>query len=350
MTDGYGVGGGIAEYNRFFLKAFSQIPAVTKVTVLPRRSKMISGEPNSKITILKSHLNRWIYSLAAVAVLLTCGPFDVVWCGHIYMLPLARILAFAGRSSLWLQIHGIEAWQAPSKRVRSAMTAVDKVFSVSRYSRRAFLSWTSIAPENVQVLPNTYDHERFFPGRKNGALLKQFNAEGKKILMTVGRLAASEMYKGHEAVIRLLPELLKKDPDWIYWIIGDGDDRGRLEALVKEVKLQQHVRFLGFVKEDELAEFYRTADLFIMLSKREGFGIVFLEAMACGLPVIAARCGGSEDPLLDGRCGRLVEIAQPQEMLAAVHQTDLRKGDEPRAPLIFSYDHFAGHLKRLAML
>ena len=104
--------------------------------------------------------------------------------------------------------------------------------------------------------------------------------------MTVSRLASSERYKGHDRVIRSLPRVLLKHPETIYLIVGDGDDRPRLEALASEFGVRDKVRFAGLVAGEELPDYFRLADVFVMPSTGEGFGIVFLEAMACGIDVI----------------------------------------------------------------
>jgi phosphatidylinositol alpha-1,6-mannosyltransferase len=348
MTDFYGVSGGIAEYNRFFIKALSENATVEKIVTLPRRSQRHQEKENPKVLLLKARANKWQYALSAMATLMTKGPFDVIWCGHLYMSPLAQWLTFISRAKLWIQIHGVEAWQRPSNIIRRAVNCATQVSCVSRYSRKIFLGWANVAPEKVKVLPNTYDEKRFYRGVKNDDLLNKFSSKDKRILLTVGRLASGEMYKGHEAVIRLLPELLKKDTGWIYWIAGEGDDRPRLETLTQELGVGEQVRFLGFVQRESLPDLYRTADVFIMLSKGEGFGIVYLEAIACGLPVIAAVGDGSVDPLLDGRAGQLVDGESLKDVLFAIKQSFTRGDQDSEASKIFSYGNFSECLRALS--
>ena len=102
--------------------------------------------------------------------------------------------------------------------------------------------------------------------------------------MTVSRLASSEQYKGHDRVIRTLPRLLSQHPETIYLIVGDGDDRPRLESLAVECGVAEKVQFAGLVPPEELPDYFRLADVFVMPSTGEGFGIVFLEAMAYRRP------------------------------------------------------------------
>src|SRR5262249_41117825 len=157
---------------------------------------------------------------------------------------------------------------------------------VSRYTRRRLLQWIGIDPTRVKVLPNTVGPQ-YHPGPKPGYLIDRHAAGGKKVLMTASRLAASEQYKGHDRVIRTLPQILSHHPDTIYLIVGDGDDRPRLESLAAECGVMKNVQFTGLVPAEELPDYFRLADVFVMPSAGEGFGIVFLQAMATGVRVIA---------------------------------------------------------------
>jgi len=109
-----------------------------------------------------------------------------------------------------------------------------------------------------------------------------------------------------DTVIRALPLVMQAVPDARYVVVGDGDDRPRLEALAKDLGVEGHVAFLGHLSEAELQERYRKADVFAMPSRQEGFGIVYLEAMSYGKPVLAAACGGATDIVSDGQTGFLV--------------------------------------------
>jgi len=141
--------------------------------------------------------------------------------------------------------------------------------------------------------------------------------ENKRILLTVGRLESRERYKGQDRVIALMPELLARGHDVIYLIVGDGDDRLRLEQLAREARVEDRVHFLGALDADRLVEVYRGADLFVMPSTGEGFGISFLEAMACGTPALGLAAGGAPDALGDGALGRIVSES---ELPLALHE------------------------------
>jgi phosphatidyl-myo-inositol dimannoside synthase len=122
-------------------------------------------------------------------------------------------------------------------------------------------------------------------------------------------LSGREKYKGYDMVINCLPSLLINFPSIRYIIAGkyDDEEKGRIDRLIKEKGLEKHVILTGYLKEDMLTDYYQMADLFIMPSRKEGFGIVFLEAMVSGLPVIGGNMDGSVDALRNGELGILVD-------------------------------------------
>ena len=167
--------------------------------------------------------------------------------------------------------------------------------------------------------------------------------------MTISRLSAGEQYKGHDRVIRLLPRLAAEFPDIAYVIGGDGDDRGRLETLATGQGVAHLCRFIGHIPDEEIVEHYRMADVLVMPSTGEGFGIVFLEAMACGTPAIGLDVDGSVDPLERNPIGYAVSettlhrcIAQ---LLARTREKKLSNG--PRATEIFTVPAFTQHVSAL---
>jgi phosphatidyl-myo-inositol dimannoside synthase len=175
---------------------------------------------------------------------------------------------------------------------------------VSRCTRAAVAGWAAIPPERIVVVPDTVS-DGFTPG-DGRELQAAFGVSGKRVLLTVGRLARGERYKGHDRVIRAIPDLVRRGHDVVYLIIGEGDDRARLEDLAQETGVSDRVRFLGAVGAQCLAEAYRMADLFLMPSTGEGFGIAFLEAMASGTPALGLAVGGAPDALADGELGTAI--------------------------------------------
>jgi phosphatidylinositol alpha-1,6-mannosyltransferase len=301
VTDAFGGRGGIAQYNRDFFGALAQADAVSSITIVPRLA------PDPPILPVKTEqakplLGRIVYSVAAIRMALE-RRVDIVFCGHLYMAPLAVVIKRLKRAKLIIQTHGIEAWPRPSEAQRRAVEAADLVLCVSRYTRSALLSWANIEPERVFVLPNTV--REVFTAGDRASIRSKLGLEGKNVLLTVGRMDARQRYKGQDLVIKMIPALLEQGFDIQYLIAGEGDDRSRLEAFASEVGVSKRVRFLGEISVNDLVDTYRAADLFVMPSTGEGFGIAYLEAMASGTSAIGHKCGGATDALADGELGTL---------------------------------------------
>lgn len=299
VTDAYGGRGGIAQYNRDFLTMLAETGATSSITVLPRNAPDPVVTPPA-IKQARHRSGRIAYILAALRIALS-ERADVVFCGHLYSLPLAWLIARLSRARLVVQTHGIEAWPRPSWLNRITLEDADLVLCVSRYTRACILGWARIAPERVLVLPNTVS-ESFTPGEAS-ALRAAWQLEGKRVLLTVGRMDSSERYKGHDRVIAAIPYLVASGHDIVYVVLGGGDDVARLKVFAENQGIAERVRFMGSAKLPTLIAAYRMADVFVMPSTGEGFGIAFLEAMACGTPALGLAVAGARDALADGELG-----------------------------------------------
>lgn len=321
VTDAFGGRGGIAQYNRDLLGAVAGAGTVS-VRVLPRLAPdPAATHPGNSQDPPRLHRGRYVVSALRAAL---TERADIVFCGHLYMAPLCVFIARLTRAKLIIQMHGIEAWPRPSRLQRAAVEAADLVLCVSRFTRACVLGWAAIAPERVVVLPNTVRAE-FAPG--DGPTLRVASGlQDKRVLLTVGRMDGRERYKGHDLVINAIPQLIAAGHDVVYLIVGDGDDQKRLEACASQAGVADRVRFLGAVQLPRLIEIYRAADLFVMPSTGEGFGIAFLEAMASGTPALGLAVAGAKDALADGELGDLVP--EPN-LVAALIQALERKKAEP---------------------
>jgi phosphatidylinositol alpha-1,6-mannosyltransferase len=314
VGDAFGGRGGIAQYNRDFLGALADSGLVSSVSILPRRAPDSFALP-LRISQAAPRLGRIAYIQSALRSTLH-RPVDIIFCGHLYMAPLAWLIARRHRAKLIVQMHGIEAWSRPGLLQQRAVEAADLILCVSRYTRARVIEWAAIAPERVLVLPNTVG-EAFTPG--DGSMLRRaWGLQDKCVLLTVGRMDAREGYKGHDRVIAALPQLLAASHDIVYIVVGEGDDRTRLQSLAAQRGLAERVRFVGAIGEDVLVDAYRMADLFVMPSSGEGFGIAFLEAMACGTPALGLAASGAVDALADGEFGTLAPESEFTPMLARV--------------------------------
>ncbi len=351
VTDAFGHGGGIAQYNRDFLTAAEASGVFAAIDILPRAKSTRSKGTHSNA--LASEMKQWpgqpnrlAYALHAARHALTRRP-DVIFCGHLYMMPLAAILAKILGAKLLLQLHGIDAWDAPGRIHVWAANQADMIFCVSRYTRARALNWLTVDPSRVVVLPNTVG-DMYMPGDKATAKAA-FDLDDVFVLLSVTRLDKRESYKGIDSVIRLLPSIAEEFPTVRYLVSGDGDDLPRLKALADELGVAHLVRFLGFVPFEQLSALYRAADLFILPSTGEGFGIVYLEAMASGAPALGLKAGGAIDALGDGALGAAPEPDDLLLTLRALLEKPPLSGQDlsHRVQGRFGRQVFSGHLAAL---
>ena len=351
MTDDCGVarGGGIARYNGNLLQALSLSPEVERLDVVARCAGPADGSGQligtSGATVVQSR-GRGAWVRAALMRAATKA-FDVVFCGHVHAVYFSSLLARVLRARLWLQVHGVEAWRQPSLLSGRAVAAAHLVTAVSRYTRERLLQWSDISPYRVRVLPCTYGSQ-FVPGPKVTAVSRQLGLQGRRTILSVSRLAAGERYKGHDRIIRLLPRLLNGVADVRYLVVGDGDDRTRLEALASDLGVAGKVVFAGAVSDEMLADYYRLADVYALPSTGEGFGITFLEAAACGVPVVGGSLDGSLDALADGAIGVTVDPHDDQALLNALCAA-LTAPQRANISLVarFAPSHFQSHVDAL---
>jgi phosphatidyl-myo-inositol dimannoside synthase len=303
VSDAFGGYGGIAQYNRDFLTALIASGCASSVFILAR-NQAYSESPPQHLRQVIPRGGRIGYSVSAVLAGLSCRP-DIIFCGHVNLAPLAAFIARLRWAKLIVQGHGIEMWQPGGRFRRLAIMASDLVLCVSRFTRRMLLDWADIPPERVVVLPNTV-RELFSPG-DGCAFRRKLGLENRRVLLTVGRLNSGEQYKGQDRIIRAMPGFVAAGQDVVFVIIGDGDDRERLEAIARDEGVSDRVVFMGQCDAEQLVDAYRAADLFVMPSSGEGFGITFLEAMACGTPALGLAAGGAHDALADGLLGVIAE-------------------------------------------
>jgi glycosyltransferase involved in cell wall biosynthesis len=231
------------------------------------------------------------------------------------------------RARLALVIHGVESWQRRTWLARLAVKSVESFISVSRFSAEKFTSWSKLPMDRAFILPNGVDLDHFVPQPRSQNLVDRYDLRESKVI--------------HE-VIDLMPKLLKRLSSVKYLIVGDGPDRQRLEQKVTALGLSGKVIFTGRISESEKVAHYNLADAYVMPSAGEGFGIVLIEAAACGLPIVGSRADGSREALLDGRLGHVVDPQDQLELLGAVTDA-LEKGSRrQRSELVstFSSDNF----------
>jgi len=256
---------------------------------------------------------------------------DWVYCGHVNFSLLAYFVAKLSGAKFACAVYGIDVFNL-GWLPRHILRLSDKVVAISRFTANVLLQQVSLPGlDRIAILSPAVDTDFFRP--LPSARLRaraNYGLEGDAIvLVTIGRLASSERYKGYETVISLMPGLLKSVPRLRYVLAGTGDDLQRLSSLISDMGLSGKVVLPGWISEDEKLALLNSADLFIMPSKKEGFGIVFSEAMACGKKVIGGCVDGSMEALLDGRMdGALVDPDDPAEIRRKILEflTELEHG------------------------
>ncbi|HEU5366079.1 MAG TPA: asparagine synthase (glutamine-hydrolyzing) [Hanamia sp.] len=250
---------------------------------------------------------------------------------HINLLPIGfMIKILSSKTRLVLITHGIEAWPSFHGLKRRMLRKCDEILSVSNYTKAVISKRNGFPNDNIRVLNNCLDPFLELPvvKGKDEALLEKYGIEkGDTVLMTLTRLASRERYKGYDIVIESLQKLREAHPELKYLIVGkyDAKEKERLDVLIHKAGLTSQVIFAGFVPDAELADHFNLADIYIMPSEKEGFGIVFIEAMYYNKPVIAGNKDGSTDALLDGKLGLLVDPQSQEEVRAAITKMILDK-------------------------
>ena len=348
LHDSYGAVGGIAKFNRDLLGALMRDARVAQVSVLPRVEPTEPPPPSPKLRLRpKPAGGKPGYFAAAIAERLKGRGADLVIAGHMRLLAPA-IAARPRRRPLWTVVHGIDAWEPQREGLdRMLAAAVDRVIAVSAYTRDRMARWSGLSAERFRLLPNCVDLAAFTPGPPDPALQARYGLTGRTVLMTLARLAERERYKGIDEVLEAMPRLIEDHPRLAYLVVGDGPDRARLEAKAAALSLADRVVFAGRIPECEKAAHYRLADAFAMPGRCEGFGIVYLEALACGIPVLGSKIDGSRDALLEGRLGILVDPRDPEDVLAGLRRVLAHPKAVPAELAQFALSRFEERVARL---
>ena len=214
--------------------------------------------------------------------------------------------------------------QVDQSLLRFCLKKADKILTNSQFTADLVKQVEPL--DNIEVALLGVDAKRFRENLKPEAVRNRFKLQDKKVLLTVARLFAR---KGHDKVIEAMPQILEKVPNAFYLIAGRGVELENLKKKVKDLRLEEHVAFSGFVPDEDLPSYYAASDVFILPNREitdpkdpwygdfEGFGIVFIEAAATGKPCIAGRSGGAADAVIDGETGMIVDPDSVDEVAAA---------------------------------
>ncbi|MGI8501910.1 MAG: glycosyltransferase [Hassallia sp.] len=353
--------GGIQSYVKDIFQAYTKLKEPSQAEVFLLRDGSECENPfeseHLKFHYFKNQSPK-LGRVKMVAALLKCllqqRP-QQVFCGHINLAVLIQTLCQLLGIPYTVLTYGKEVWEPLKSVERRALASASGIWTISRYSRDRACAANNINPSIVQMLPCAIDGDKFTPGDKQPELIEKYGLTGAKVLMTVARLWSGDIYKGVDVTIRALPQIAQVFPEVKYLVIGRGDDQPRLAQLALDLGVSSQVVFAGFVPTSQLIEHYRLADAYIMPSQ-EGFGIVYLEAMACGVPVLSGDADGSADPLQDGKLGWRVPHRNSDAVAAAC--LEILKGDDQRcdgewlreqAIAIFSIEAFQQRLHQLSL-
>jgi glycosyltransferase involved in cell wall biosynthesis len=233
--------------------------------------------------------------------------FELVICTHPMVAPAARLSPPTGR--YWVWTHGTDAWGPPPPAIREALAGASRVIAVSRFTAERLSS--QVPSITVDVVPPGIDTEWFRPSAHEAS-------RTHAVLLTVSRIGLGDRYKGHDKVMEALPAIEQRIGRTVqYRVVGAGDGLEDLRALAARMGVADRVRFLGKVERNELLREYQRCDLFVMPSRMEpyaggsqtgeGFGIAYVEAQACGRPVVASSQGGAPETIREGITGFAVD-------------------------------------------
>lgn len=315
--------GGLEKFNRAFMKALYDISFEQNFDfkVISSHDSLPDERYIPKEKFIGFNGNKIKFAFSCFAGI---NKMELVFIGHINLAPVAVLLKILNpKIKLILIGHGIEIWQKQTGFKKLLLKLSHKMLAVSNFTKNQIVKNNNIDGNKIIVFHNTLDPFFKIPNKfeKPDYLLKRYNIDKKtKVILTITRINKYEGYKGYDKVIEALPTVIKEIPDIRYILCGKYDEveGKRLNEKVKSLGLEKYFLLTGFIKEEELTDHYLLADVFILPSKKEGFGIVFIETLACGVPVIAGNKDGSVDALMNGKLGKLIDPDSTEEILSSV--------------------------------
>jgi phosphatidyl-myo-inositol dimannoside synthase len=287
------------------------------------------------------------------ACALARGEAKLILAGHPNLAPVAaaaRLLAPGSRTVILA--HGIEVWQPLAPLRRRALIGADVVCAPSRDTARRLHDVQGMPAAKVVELPWGLDPE--FP-LASSQLSGHAAGSDAAVILAVTRLDRADAYKGVDVLIEAVARLRGMHRGLRLEVVGDGDDRPRLEELAERCGVRENVRFLGTLEREALMDCYRACDIFALPSGGEGFGLVFLEAMAFGKPIVGGAEGGTPDVVADGETGILVPHGDVEKLAAALERLlgdaklreEMGRRGRERVEKHFLFEHFQARLTAL---
>lgn len=327
--------GGIQKFNQSFLKALHElsIDGLIDAEAISSHDNKTNEKYFSSFRFSGFAGNKFLFSIKAIAKAIRCNTIIV---GHINLAAIACVVKrIFPQKKIVLIVHGIDVWHELKGFQKELILSADIILAVSDFTKQKLLEFNSgIKAEKIKIFHNTIDPWFELPQQfdKPDYLLQRYQLNPQqKIILTITRLADSEKYKGYDTIIEILVDLVSKDKNIIYLIAGkaDASEKKRVEHLIAKHQMQDYVRLLGYIDDKELNDHYLLSDVFVMPSKKEGFGIVFIEAMACGRKVIAGNQDGSAEALMNGALGVLVNPNDTTQIQKAIVDSLVNREIDP---------------------
>ena len=302
----YSLTGGIEKVCRTFIEVLEELKSFHK----------IKGHLTLSLHDLKNVSNHKGLNgnkfLLGLAILKNAFTADTIILSHVHLLPFAKLIRkLSPRKRIILFAHGIEVWKPLAKWKREFLNGIE-IWAVSRYTAEQLQKINHVQNKDIKILnnslPRSYSYSSTESLKANTQDRYRISTDDQ-VVLTVCRLSSLEQYKGYDMVLLALKDVIKTYPRVKYIIAGKADEREqrRVLELIQDCKMQDHVTLAGYINDQELKVLYQLADVFAMPSKGEGFGLVYLEAIASGCKVLAGNADGSRDALLDGELGLLVD-------------------------------------------
>ncbi len=338
LTDLWCSTGGIAVHNQLLCRAARHCAnGKGNVQVISLNDSNSFSKQTAKlgVTFKGCEGNSRAFVLAVLKHALLDNPRTVLL-AHLNFTPIALLLrCVRPRLHQFIIAYGVEAWVRRSLLDRFVLKRVSKTIAISHITKKRLSKANGIRPGRISVLhcallPEMIDAARRGPGLTAFADPENVDDVPNKtrMILTVGRLNASEQLKGHDRVIAALPQILERFPNTTYVIVGEGDDRQRLERVASRHEVSGNVVFAGRVSDDEMHRFYSACDIYAMPSIGEGFGFVFIEAMMHKKAVVAGTMDAAGESVVPGKTGLLVDPFDVDAIAGAI--CDLLSDDNKR--------------------
>jgi phosphatidylinositol alpha-1,6-mannosyltransferase len=324
-VDPFGVGG-IERFTRGFLRCLEELfgpDEVGLVSLGPLRSedpgcRVLHAGGSQRLGFRK----KVIYLAASLRAAHRWREGLVIVVCHSRLVPVAWLCRFVSGAPYLVWCYGKEVWRKPSRSVRLGVDRADVAVAISEFTATAVAE--RFHPKALRivhpcVLPPFAGSDAIGWGENAGVAVRRH-------VITVARLDAGDSYKGVDTLVYAWPRVLDRVPEAELLVVGEGSARRDLERLARRLGVEGRIRFLGRLSDPELCRAYRAADVFALPGRAElgpraygeGFGIVFVEAAAFGLPVVAGRAGGAPEAIVEGVTGLLVDPLDPEDVARAV--------------------------------